>query len=113
MEGAKGREIGLHSWQWEQKDLRAKILFFFQIWIDKLPLVGKKRGGNEETRKNNVWLFQKTKPRIAKNWVQTHLEFPLVPILALVANTEASELLRRILWAEVGKGFARTLIGGE
>jgi len=54
MEGAKGREIGLHSWQWEQKDLRAKILFFFQIWIDKLPLVGKKRGGNEETRKNNV-----------------------------------------------------------
>lgn len=45
--------------------------------------------------------------------MRTHLEFPLVPILALVANTEASELLRRILWAEVGKGFARTLIGGE
>jgi len=41
------------------------------------------------------------------------LEFPLVPILALVANTEASEQLRRILWAEVGKGFARTLFGGE
>jgi len=42
MEGAKGREIGLYSWQWEQKKKENKIL------VDKLPLVGKKRGGNED-----------------------------------------------------------------
>jgi len=108
MEGAKGREIGLYSWQWEQQKTSAKNTFNL---FDKLPLVGKKRGGNAGTTKIQ-WLFLK-KTRIVKNWVRTHLEFPLVPILALVANTEASELLRRILWAEVGKGFARTLIGGE
>lgn len=41
------------------------------------------------------------------------VEFPLVRILALVANTQARRIEMRILWAEEGEGFVRTLIGHE
>jgi len=64
--------------------------------IDKLSLVGKKRGGNEgvvRDVKNRVTCLVTKNQRIAKIWARARfiLEFPLVPILALVANTEASE----------------------
>jgi len=60
-----------------------------------------------ENKMNKIQLY------IEKHRKRFCVEFPLVRILALVANTQARRIEMRILWAEEGEGFVRTLIGHE